>query len=82
MELDRMELKTGGKIGGIPHLAGTREYTVCLKGSVEVRVLGEITVLGEGDLIAFPGDQPHSYTNIARTPAELISVVLFPRASS
>jgi transcriptional regulator with XRE-family HTH domain len=75
-ELDRMELKPGGRMGGIPHTRSTKEYLTCLSGQVEVVVSGERYRLEPGDVLAFPGDQPHSYFNPGRTKADCISVVV------
>jgi quercetin dioxygenase-like cupin family protein len=76
MELDRMELVPGGRMGGIPHTANTREYLTCLSGQVEVAVSGETYRLAAGDVLAFPGDEQHSYFNPGRTSSSCVSVVV------
>jgi transcriptional regulator with XRE-family HTH domain len=76
MELDRLELVPGGRMGGIPHTANTREYLTCISGLVEVAVSGETYRLAAGDVLAFPGDEPHSYFNPGRAAASCVSVVV------
>ncbi len=75
MEMDRIEIAPGARLGGIPHSAGTKEYLTCLKGRIAVSVLGNRYELEEGDVLAFPGDQPHSYHSIGDTRAVGLSVV-------
>jgi transcriptional regulator with XRE-family HTH domain len=76
MHIDRMELDVGTRMGGVPHLSGTKEYMTCLQGEVTVKVAGGSFVVGRGDVFAFPGDQPHSYQNTGPARAICISVVV------
>lgn len=76
MELDRMEIEPGGRMGGIPHTSHTKEYLVCIQGVVEVQVAGERFEVSPGDVLAFPGDQPHSYRNLSKGKADCFSVVV------
>jgi XRE family transcriptional regulator, regulator of sulfur utilization len=75
MEIDRIEIERGGKLGGIPHSAGTKEYLTCVKGVIRVSVLETLYELEEGDVLAFPGDQPHAYHNAGDSKAVGFSVV-------
>ena len=75
MEIDRMEIEKGGRFGGVPHTPGTREYMTCVKGEVTVTVGGEKFRVGEGDVLAFPGDQAHAYQNSGSGKAVCFSVV-------
>ncbi|MGE0614912.1 MAG: helix-turn-helix domain-containing protein [Bacteriovoracia bacterium] len=80
MEMDRMEIEPGGRMGGVPHLAGTKEYLTCASGEVVLRVAGDSYRLKPGDVVAFPGDQAHAYENPGRSLAVCFSVVaLAPR---
>lgn len=63
MEIDRIELAPGGRMTGVPHRPGTREYLCCEKGRLTLWTEGEKHVLSAGDVAAFQGDQPHSYQN-------------------
>lgn len=75
MEIDRMEVEPGGKLPGIPHLEHTKEYLTVLLGKVQVTVAGERFTLESGDVLAFPGNRPHSYQNPGSSLAVCISVV-------
>jgi len=76
LELDRVEIAAGSSMGGTPHIAGTKEYLYCLAGEVTVLVAGEAFVVAAGDVLAFPGDQAHSYRNRGRKTADAFSVVV------
>jgi quercetin dioxygenase-like cupin family protein len=76
MELDRMELDPGASMQGTPHVTGAKEYFYCTAGPVQVLVGGRMFEVDAGDVLAFPGDQPHSYRNAATTKAVAVSVVV------
>lgn len=76
MEMDRIELPPGGRMPGVPHTPGTREYLACETGEIVVVAAGERWQLRAGDVLAFRGDQRHSYANPGRTPAVGYSVVV------
>lgn len=76
IEIDRMEFAANASLGGHPHLQGTKEYLVTLKGEVTVYVDGQNYTVRKGDVLAFPGDQRHSYKNPKSTAAIALSVVL------
>jgi transcriptional regulator with XRE-family HTH domain len=76
MHIDRMEFQPRARMGGTPHIQGTKEYMTCLQGEVTVRTAGHVFVVGKGDVLAFPGDQPHSYENSGQGRAACISVVV------
>ena len=78
--LERMELAPGAVMAGTPHLPGTREYFSCLEGAMTIFVAGERYDLAQGDVLAFPGNVPHSYRNTATTAAMGISVVILAKA--
>ena len=78
LEISRMELAPGGRMVGVPHTAGTREYLTCERGKVELIAGGEHHVLEEGDMLVFRGDQRHSYLNPdKRRKSVALSVVCF-----
>lgn len=76
LQLERMELAPGGRMKGTPHVAGTREYLSCERGSVELVASGEVFRLSEGDAVVFRGDQAHSYRNGGATRAIAYSAVV------
>jgi XRE family transcriptional regulator, regulator of sulfur utilization len=77
MEIDRLEMKPESRMGGTPHTQNTKEYLLCCKGQVELTLHKETYLLQKGDVLAFPGDNPHSYRNPGSTDNLCISVVAF-----
>lgn len=75
-EIDRIELPPGGRMIGVPHTPGTREFLSCERGALVLTASGEAHTLSEGDVIAFRGDQRHAYANPGRSVAVGWSVVL------
>jgi transcriptional regulator with XRE-family HTH domain len=79
--LEVMDFEPGAVMGGTPHLPGTREFFTCLAGKVTVMVAGERYAVGTGDVLAFPGNLPHSYQNAdAQATARGVSVVVLAKA--
>ncbi len=74
--IDRMVLPPGGRIPGVPHMTGTREYLTCESGRIQLAVAGELWTLEPGDVLSFRGDQKHSYSNPEKDTAVAYSVVL------
>ena len=79
MEIDRIEVPPSGRMTGVPHTPGTREYLTCESGEVLLVVGGERFSLEPGDVAVFRGDQRHSYHNPGRKPAVGYSVVVLAR---
>jgi len=79
MEIDRFELPPRAKVTGIPHTPGTREYLTCEAGTIVLVASGEEYRLEAGDVVAFRGDQRHSYANPGTKPAIAYSVVVIAR---
>ncbi len=80
MEIDRIELPPRGKMIGVPHTPGTREYLTCESGEITLVASGEEYLLRAGDVVAFRGDQRHSYANPSTKPAVAYSVVVIARS--
>jgi transcriptional regulator with XRE-family HTH domain len=78
-EIDRLELPRGAKMVGVPHTPGTREYLTCETGSIVLVASGEEYRLEAGDVVAFRGDQRHSYHNRGERTAIAYSVVVIAR---
>jgi transcriptional regulator with XRE-family HTH domain len=76
MLIERLELRPGARLVGVPHTAGTREYLTCEAGVIELVASGEAWRVEQGDVVVFRGDQRHSYTNLARTASVGYSVVM------
>jgi XRE family transcriptional regulator, regulator of sulfur utilization len=79
MEIDRFELPAGVRMVGVPHTPGTREYLTCERGEIVLVAAGETWTLSPGDVVAFRGDQRHSYANQGKTVAIAYSVVALAR---
>lgn len=77
MEIDEISLAPRSGFTGSPHVEGTKEYFTCVEGSISIGVLGQVYSLKKGDVLAFPGDKPHSYKNQGQELARGISVVFF-----
>lgn len=76
-----MHFAPQASMGGTPHLPGTREFFTCLDGRVAIHVAGERFELQAGEVLAFPGNLPHSYQNPdATTPARGVSLVVLAKA--
>ena len=75
MEIDRMELAPSARMKGVGHVAHTKEYLTCIKGKVDVYTGGQKFSLNVGDVLAFAGDQPHSYHNDTHELSICLSVV-------
>jgi transcriptional regulator with XRE-family HTH domain len=79
MEADRLELPPHARLPGTPHTPGTHEYLTCETGELTLHVAGTTWKLAPGDVVAFRGDQRHSYENkTARTAIGYSVVVLAP----
>jgi quercetin dioxygenase-like cupin family protein len=79
--LATMEFAPGAVMGGTPHLPGTREYFTMLDGEVVLVVAGEEHRLAAGEVLAFPGNVPHSYRNAStKRTARGVSVVILAKA--
>jgi transcriptional regulator with XRE-family HTH domain len=79
MEIDRFALPARAKMVGVPHTPGTREYLTCERGTIVLVASGERVTVEEGDIVAFRGDQRHSYENPGTTQAVGYSVVVLAR---
>lgn len=76
-----MDFAPDSAMRGAPHLPGTREYFTCLDGRVSIVVAGDRYELEPGDVLAFPGNVPHSYRNAdAQRDARGVSVVVLAKA--
>jgi XRE family transcriptional regulator, regulator of sulfur utilization len=79
--MEVMDFAPGAVMAGTPHLPGTREYFTCLDGGVNLMVAGERYALAAGEVLAFPGNLPHSYQNAdALASARGVSVVVLAKA--
>jgi len=75
LQVERLEILPRGFMRGVPHVRGAKEYLTGLSGIVRLSVAGRDFDLAPGDVLAFPGDQPHSYSNPGRVSGSALSVV-------
>jgi transcriptional regulator with XRE-family HTH domain len=75
MEVDRIELKPGSQMKGIPHSSGTKEYFHCIQGEITVFIFSQKFVVKKGDVLAFPGESNHTYVNSGKVMAIGMSFV-------
>jgi transcriptional regulator with XRE-family HTH domain len=76
MAIERLELPPRSSFPGVPHTPGTKEYLACAAGEILLAVAGRKFTLAAGDVLAFLGDQKHSYANPGAVPAVGYSAVL------
>ncbi len=76
LDVDRVEIVAGATMPGHPHLSGAKEYLSVIRGELTVFVAGEQFKVPRGAVLAFPGDQPHSYRNTGSSTAIAISIVV------
>lgn len=76
LDVDRIEIDPQTTMPGHPHLSGAKEYFSVLQGEVTVAVGGDKFVVKKGDVLAFPGDQPHSYRNSGASVAIGLSIII------
>lgn len=78
MEIDHLSISPGGRMKGTPHINHTREYLYCAAGHINVYVEKAKYQLSVGDLLVFPGDEPHAYENASQSKKAIgFSVVTF-----
>ena len=81
--MEVMDFAPGAVMGGTPHLPGTREFFTCLDGRVLILVARDRYELETGDVLAFPGNLPHSYQNAHGVEtARGVSVVILAKAGT
>lgn len=76
MVLERLQLEPHARLTGTPHMAGTREYFTCERGTITLVASAERFHLGAGDVVVFRGDQKHSYENHEASVAVGYSIVV------
>ncbi|MFI6325651.1 helix-turn-helix domain-containing protein [Nonomuraea sp. NPDC050556] len=77
LELWRLRLPPNTTVDGIPHAPGTIEHLLISSGHLTAGPTDDLRELGEGDLLAFPGDAPHAYRT-EDTPADVTVVIASP----
>ncbi len=77
VEIWRLRLPADTTYDGVPHATGTLEHLMVASGEVSAGPTDALVELGPGDLLAFPGDAPHSYRTTS-DPADITVVMTSP----
>jgi len=62
----------------LKHVAGSEEFVLVLKGTMEFLIDGEKFTLNKGDTLYFEGHLPHHWQNLSDETAELLFVFTPP----
>lgn len=76
IEIDRINMNASAVFEGQPHLQGTKEYLYVIAGEITVSVDNVSFTVTAGHLLAFQGDQPHTYRATSQEGGEAVSVVI------
>jgi transcriptional regulator with XRE-family HTH domain len=74
LEVTLLHIKQGGTSGEIPLIHSGEEIKFCLRGKMEYTIENDKFILGPGDCLHFKSGLPHSWRNIGRGGAEILSV--------
>ena len=74
LEVTRLHIKRGGTSGEIPLIHPGEEIKFCLKGKMEYTIEGNKFILSPGDCLHFKSGLPHSWKNVGKGRAEVLSV--------
>jgi len=78
LEVTLLHIKRGGTSGEIPLVHAGEEIKFCLKGKMLYIVDGQEFILAPGDCIHFKSGLVHSWKNVGRGNAEVLSVCTPP----
>jgi quercetin dioxygenase-like cupin family protein len=79
-QVNDVSMLPGCHTQGHPHPDGSHEMFLCLDGTATVVIQGEAHEVEAGDLIHFPGNLPHDYSNTGLKPVHAVFVVSVSRA--
>jgi transcriptional regulator with XRE-family HTH domain len=79
-EIFDIALPKGADQHSEPHLPGTEELVVCVKGRVRLGPIGEEVELGAGDAAWFTADVPHHY--VALRDTRTLCLMLYPAGTA
>lgn len=75
LQFERLTLRPEALMVGVPHSKGTKEYFTCIAGCIAVSVEGQEYRVNTGDVLAFSGDNKHTYRNLNHIESQGISIV-------
>jgi transcriptional regulator with XRE-family HTH domain len=77
LEIWRLRLPPNTSVEGVPHAPGTNEHLLVAAGYLTAGPTDDTRELAPGDLLAFAGDAPHTYST-TDTPADVTVVIASP----
>ena len=78
LEVTLLHIKKGGTSGDILLTHSGEEIKLCLKGRMEYTIKDQKFVLVHGDCLHFKSGIPHSWKNVGKGDAEILSVCTPP----
>ena len=78
LEVTLLRVEKGGTSGEIPLTHSGEEIKFCLKGKMEYLIEGQTFILSHGDCLHFKSGLPHSWKNVGKGRAEVLSVCTPP----
>jgi transcriptional regulator with XRE-family HTH domain len=78
IEIYTLVLDEGAVRHASAHVSGLFEHITVAAGTVEISTESFTEVVGQGDLISFRADRPHSY-RVIKGPVRLVSVHEYPK---
>lgn len=78
LEVTLLHIKKGGTSGEIPLIHSGEEIKFCLKGKMEYTIERNKFILDLGDCLHFKSGLPHSWKNVGKGEAEVLSVCTPP----
>jgi len=78
LEATLLHIEKGGSSGEIPLVHSGEEIKLCLKGKMEYTINGKKFILGRGGCLHFKSGVPHSWRNVGKGDAEILSVCTPP----
>jgi len=78
LEATLLRIKKGGTSGEITLIHPGEEIKFCLKGKMEYTIEKNKFILGPGDCLHFKSELPHSWKNVGKGDAEILSVCTPP----
>jgi len=78
LEATFLHIGKGGTSGKVLLAHSGEEIKLCLKGKMEYTIKGRKFILVHGDCLHFKSDMPHSWRNVGKGDAEILSVCTPP----
>ncbi len=77
-EIYQIEIDPGGRLGADPHPAGTQEFILVSRGTLEIIVGDQKYSVAEGAALRFRADRSHVYHNTGSSMVKMQMVIHYP----